>query len=217
MFAVGRAPGDLSDRSRPRPDVDRWTARPLGSVRRPPLKHDPLCGPFLDMPDFQPSFVAAGGHPIAYQGRDLFLACRLELHTAVRIHLLLERAASDPVQGLRIRAANRRHILRVGDVGGHSLVFWTDTSPRHSEIALPATRTPLHLLVRNVWKFAEDGPMMMGINAAAMGIVEEAPGRWLLECSDGFGVEPHFDDLVARLVVEPPSAARWHRVRPGAA
>ena len=32
------------DKSRPRPDVDRGTARPLGSVRRRPLKHHALGG-----------------------------------------------------------------------------------------------------------------------------------------------------------------------------
>lgn len=167
------------------------------------------------MPDFQAAFIRAAGHPIEYQGRSLFVACRLELYKAVRVHLLFERAASAPVQGLLVKTASRRHVLQVGEAASHSLVFWADTSPRHSEIVLPATRKPLQLLVRNVWKFEDDGGLMMGLNAAAMGIVEEAPGRWLLECSDGFGTDPHFDDLVARLVVEPAHAARWHRVRPG--
>ena len=49
MFADGRAPGLQFGESRPRPDVDRWMARPLSSVRRPPLKHDALGG----MPSIQ--------------------------------------------------------------------------------------------------------------------------------------------------------------------
>ena len=36
--------GAPCDKSRPRPDVDQWTARPLDSVWRPPLKHDSLDG-----------------------------------------------------------------------------------------------------------------------------------------------------------------------------
>ena len=39
MLAGGPKPIAPFDKARPRPDVDRWMARPLDSVRRPPLKH----------------------------------------------------------------------------------------------------------------------------------------------------------------------------------
>ena len=42
MLAGGRAQEAPFDEPRPRPDVDRWTARPLDSARRPPLKHKSL-------------------------------------------------------------------------------------------------------------------------------------------------------------------------------
>jgi hypothetical protein len=44
MFADGPAREAPFDESRLRHDLDRWTARPLRPVRRPPLKHDSLGG-----------------------------------------------------------------------------------------------------------------------------------------------------------------------------
>jgi hypothetical protein len=44
--------------------------------------------------------------------------------------------------------------------------------------------------------------MMYGLNAAAMRVTQEAPGKWLLECSDGWGTDADFGDLVVRVVEE---------------
>lgn len=40
VLAADGRPALRFDKARPRLDVDRWTARPLSSERRPPLNHN---------------------------------------------------------------------------------------------------------------------------------------------------------------------------------
>src|SRR5438270_12684047 len=104
------------------------------------------------MPDFTRAFVESNGAPIRYDGRTLHSSLRLQLSAGDRVHIFLEHFVARPVQGLVIQAANRAHKLTIAPSSHNMFVLWTDTSPRHVEVAAPAkARTPVALIVKNVW------------------------------------------------------------------
>jgi len=59
----------------------------------------------------------------------------------------------------------------------------------------------------NVWQLeGYEQVLFRGVNAASMAISQPRENEWLLECSDGYGLEaPSFDDLVMRVIREPPA------------
>ena len=63
-------------------------------------------------------------------------------------------------------------------------------------------RKPVQLIIYNVWRDEKYGTTMYGLNAAAMVVQQPRADEWTLACSDGWGVEPDFSDLVVRLVHE---------------
>jgi len=82
-------------------------------------------------------------------------------------------------------------------------VVWTDTAPRHIEFTAPVNaRKPVELVLYNVWPDEKYGTMMYGLNAAATVVEQPRANEWILACSDGWGEEPDFRDLVVRLVHE---------------
>ena len=155
------------------------------------------------MPDFMPLFAASHGKPIEFGGQVLHLALNLAPDAMSRLHILFESSVSRPVQGLRISARKPKHKLRVQDTTARHLVLWRDTAPKHTEIELPSTRQPVPIVIYNVWRDEKYGTTLYGLNAAAMRVTEEGLGKWLLECSDGWGTDANFSDLVARVVIEP--------------
>ncbi len=159
------------------------------------------------MPDFTPLFLASAGAPIEVDGQRLHSSLRLEPAPKGRIHVFFERSVQRPVQGLSISAASDKHQLTVAGTSARHFVLWRDTAPTHVEIELPAARLPVPLVIHNVWRDEKYGTTMYGVNAAAMRITEEAQGKWLLECSDGWGNDANFADLVVRIVVEPAGGA----------
>ena len=60
------------------------------------------------------------------------------------------------------------------------------------------------LVLMNHWTLPGYETMTFrGINAACMAVTMPRSNEWLLECSDGYGLEaPDFDDLVIRVVLE---------------
>lgn len=156
------------------------------------------------MPDFAPLFAAAHPGPIEVDGERLHLSLRLQLAPASRLHIIFESSAERPVQGLCISATRPKHRLTALGVSARELVLWQDTAPFHVEVALPSARTEIPVVIWNVWRDEKFGTMMYGMRSAAMRLHEEAPGKWLLQCSDGWGPDADFSDLVARVIVEPP-------------
>ena len=156
-----------------------------------------------DMPDFTRAFVESNGAPIQYDGRTLHSSLRLPVSAGDRVHIFFEHFVARPVQGLVIQAANRAHKLAIAPTSHNMFVLWTDTAPRHVEVAAPAkARKPVELVLNNVWRDEKYGTMMYGVNAAAMVIEQPRADEWTLACSDGWNVEPDFTDLVLRLVHE---------------
>jgi hypothetical protein len=139
----------------------------------------------------------------------LWLAHWFTLSPGSRFHVLFEHSRHTPRQGLRVSCRNRRHSLRINGQEANSFVLWTDTAPQHVEIEVPAGRDTRDISVVNVWVLPEYGTTMQGLNAACMAVSEVRAGEFLLECSDGYGLEePDFRDLVARLILEPGKRAQ---------
>jgi hypothetical protein len=155
------------------------------------------------MPDFTPAFVESKGAPIRYDGRTLHSSLKLQLSACDRLHVFFEHFVVRPIQGLIISSANRRHQLTVESSKHHSFVLWTDTAPTHIELTAPANaRKPVRLILYNVWRDEKYGTTMHGLNAAAMVVQQPRADEWTLACSDGWGEEADFSDLVVRLVHE---------------
>ena len=151
-------------------------------------------------------FAASHGEPIEFGGQTLHLRLDIVAPPKSRLHVLFESSLASPVQGLAVSARQPKHKLKVMGTSARHLVLWRDTAPKHVEVELPSARQPLSVVIYNVWRGEKYGTTMYGVNAAAMRVTEEGPGKWLLECSDGWGTEANFSDLVARVVIEPPES-----------
>ena len=152
-----------------------------------------------------PLFAASHGKPIEVDGQVLHLGLHISADPKSRLHILFESSALRPVQGLSVSAVRPQHRLKVGEVVARHLVLWRDTAPDHVEVELPSARQPVPIVIYNVWRDEKYGTTMYGVNAAAMRVTDDGPGKWLLECSDGSGTDANFRDLVARVVLEPPA------------
>jgi hypothetical protein len=154
------------------------------------------------MPDFGPLWGPPPDPTIEYEGRHLQLAYKLTVAKGDRVHFLFERFASRPVQGLGIKLWDSRGALDVASFRTRNFALWTDTAPRHVECLVVKAKAGAQLSVMNQWRDEKYGTTMLGLNAAAMEVRHEPDGSILLQCSDGWGLEANFNDLVVRLVVE---------------
>lgn len=149
-------------------------------------------------------FAAGRTGPVAYEDRQLWLAHRTALRSGDRLHIEFESFRKEPLQGLGVECVNRKHRLEVAGQALSGFTLWTDTAPRHVEITLLGKRTAGEVALMNVWRLpGYEQVRFSGVNAAAMSVTTVRPDEWLLECSDGYGLEaPTFDDLVVRVLVE---------------
>ena len=153
------------------------------------------------MPDFTSAFIESKGAPIQYDGRTLHSSLKLQVSAGDRLDVFLEHFVARPIQGLAISSVNRRHKLSIASSKHHSFVLWTDTAPGQIELTAPVNaRKPVQLIIYNVWRDEKYGTTMYGLNAAAMVVQQPRADEWTLACSDGWGVEPDFSDLVVRLI-----------------
>ena len=161
------------------------------------------------MPDFTPAFKESKGAPIQYDGRTLHSSLQLQVSAGDRLDIFLERFVARPIQGLAISSVNKGHKLSIASSKHHSFVLWTDTAPSHIELTAPVNvRKPVQLIIYNVWRDEKYGTTMYALNAAAMIVEQPRADEWTIACSDGWGVEPDFGDLVVRLVHVPRKVQR---------
>ena len=152
-------------------------------------------------------FAADTVGPVSHNGRELWLSYRIPVGTGDRIHLLFERFSSRPRQGMQLMMANRRHQLAIAGHEGRQFVLWADTAPRHVEVEITKAGRGGTLVLMNAWQDEKYGTMLYGLNWAAMDVSAEADGTLLIDCSDGYGLEPSFGDLVVRVLPERVSLA----------
>jgi hypothetical protein len=147
--------------------------------------------------------------PVAYEGRELWLSYRFPVVAGDRVHIFIERFSARPRQGLRVMLNNRRHRIRINPEEANQFILWCDTAPRHVEVDVTRSgRRGEELILMNAWQDEKYGTMLYGLNWAAMDVHREPDGSVMLRCSDGYGREPCFDDLIVRVIVEPVSPSR---------
>jgi hypothetical protein len=147
-------------------------------------------------------FAADTLGPVSYDGRELWLSYRFPVETGDRVHLLFERFSSRPRQGLQVLMVNKRHQLAVSGHQSRQFILWADTAPRHVEIEIAKAGRGGTLVLVNAWEDEKYGTMFYGLNWTAMDVRTDPDGSLLLDCSDGYGLEPSFGDLVVRVVHE---------------
>jgi hypothetical protein len=158
------------------------------------------------MPDFFPLWSGAPDGVLEYKGRQLRIAHWIDVAKGDRLHVIIEGFTDRPVQGVRLTLEDRRGGLEIVGQQSRSFVLWTDTAPRHVECLVAKAKRGARLSLVNVWRDEEYGTTMQGLNAAAIDVQPQADGSTILQCSDGWGTEADFTDLVVRLIIEPASA-----------
>jgi hypothetical protein len=163
------------------------------------------------MPDFRLLWrETPGGGLIEYEGRQLRLSYWLSVSKGDRLQLIFERHVARPVQGLALQLHDRVGELQIGSTRGKHMVLWTDTAPRHVECSVNKVKRGGQLSLMNVWRDEKYGTTMMGLNCAAMDVQVQPDGSALLCCSDGWGMEPDFSDLVVRLTIQHQASVDRH-------
>jgi hypothetical protein len=140
--------------------------------------------------------------PVTFEGRELWLSYRLPIATSDRVHFLFEQYRQRPLQGLQVSVENRRHELAINAQPGRRFILWTDTAPRHVEVEVIKAGRGGTLVLMNAWQDETYGTTMYGLNWCAMDVRADSDGSLLLDCSDGYGSEPSFGDLVVRVIHE---------------
>ena len=167
--------------------------------------------PILDtsrlVPDFTRSFANTTDGIVEYEGRMLRASYRVSVVPQTRLRITFQKCVRRPVQGLSIKLEDPRGALEIEGTRSRGFALWTDTAPHDVECVVLKARRNCQLSLHNTWRDEKYGTMMYHLNAAAMDVREQPDGSLLMCCSDGWGTEPSFEDLVVRLAIDLPSGA----------
>ena len=156
------------------------------------------------MPDFLRLWPSAPGGLIEFDGRQLRTTQWLAVEKGDVVRVRFERWVASPVQGVAVFFREQpRGELEVAGVRAKRMLLWTDTAPRDVEVHVVKAKRGGEIGIRNVWRDLKYGSTMSGMSCAAIDSRQEPDGSLLLACSDGWGSEPNFDDLVVRVSLEP--------------
>ncbi|HEY4216447.1 MAG TPA: hypothetical protein VGM67_04885 [Gemmatimonadaceae bacterium] len=153
------------------------------------------------MPDFDLLFRGAPAGVIEYQGRWLRRAFDVSVSSGDRLDVFFERFTSRPVQGLGISLDDPRGALAIAGTTARSFALWTDSAPPHVACSILRVKAGGRLTVINQWRDEKYGTTLYAINAAAIDVRSQSDASAILHCSDGWGMEPNFGNLVVRLVL----------------
>lgn len=143
-------------------------------------------------------FRRSKGAPLDLDGRAVRLAIDLPVEQGVRggvLQVLQHRES--PVQGVSMSVRNGK--LAVASEIAPRMTLWADTAP--AEVPFEIVRRaggPCVLRVWNSWRHGVEGEPQEWLDNAGVSVKQERDGRFLIECSDGWGA-PDFGDLVVRL------------------
>jgi hypothetical protein len=146
---------------------------------------------------FTQRFDAANGGPIEYEGRQLHAAHTLSVAEGDRIALQFLHSIDRPVQGLGVKCEKCE--IAVAQAVAKSLALWTDTAPPDVELQIVKAGKGARVTFFNQWRDEKYGTTMYRLNNAAMDIVPQDDGSDVLRCSDGWGEQVDFNDLVVKL------------------
>ena len=98
--------------------------------------------------------------------------------------------------------ASRRHELAINAHRGRQFILWRDTAPRQVDVEIVKAGRDGTLVLMNAWQDEKYCTTMYGLNWCGMDVRAERDGSLRIDCSDGYGIEPSFGDLVVRVIHE---------------
>jgi hypothetical protein len=139
------------------------------------------------------AFIASKGEPIEFGGRTIHWTYYVPVEQGDVVRFSFQAFAASPVQGLSIDcdACTGRIFNSVAD----KFSVWSDTAPPFFDLQVVEAKRDSRFAIFNVWSDHTHSPMIYRQNDAGIYVVEEAPGRARLNCSDGYG-PADFSDLV---------------------
>jgi hypothetical protein len=153
-------------------------------------------------------FRESGFEPVEVRGELVHPMYRVAIAEGDRIRITWMRAESARVQGLSLRLrlpgiTGRRGeggLLRVEDVEAPTIVLWMSTAPAVVDVQCVALKPGAELQISNRWRLA-DGREDEWLNNFGMRVEPRGRSSAVLHCSDGFGNDLTFNDLVVRVEV----------------
>jgi hypothetical protein len=151
-------------------------------------------------------FADSGFEPVDVDGDLVHPMYRVQIEQGDRVRIEWLRAGSPRVQGLSLRlrmpgCSGRRGeggLLRVEDVEAPTIVLWMDTAPLVVEAECIDLKPGAELQVSNRWRLA-DGREDEWLNNFGIKIEPFNGSGAILHCSDGYGDDMSFEDLVVRV------------------
>jgi len=152
-------------------------------------------------------FAESGFEPIERDGAVVHPMYRRRLRAGDLVRITWLSAASPRVQGLSLRLrlpgkSGRKGEggrLRVADAESPTIVLWMDTAPQVVDVECVEIADGAELQISNRWRLP-NGREDEWLNNFGM-LVEPSSDAVTLRCSDGYGDDPTFDDLVVKVVV----------------
>jgi hypothetical protein len=153
-------------------------------------------------------FAQVGFEPVEVNGKVVHPIYRASVEQGDRIRITWLSAHAPRVQGLSLRlrlpgVTGRRGeggLLRVGRVEAPTIVLWMDTAPPVVEAECAQLKHGAELQISNRWRLA-DGREDEWLNNFGIDVEPLNVSGAILHCSDGYGDDLTFDDLVVRVEV----------------
>ena len=164
-------------------------------------------------PSLMTRFVESGFKPVEFDGELVHPMYRADLREGNVVRVTWISAGSPRVQGLALRlrkpgvtgAKGRGGLLRVEASEAPTIYLWMDTAPPVVDATCVRLAVGGEFQVTNRWRLP-DGSEDEGLNNFGIKVERESDDSAVLHCSDGYGAEPSFTDLVVRIeVVSSPS------------
>ena len=166
------------------------------------------------MTDMMARFVESGFAPVEFDGALVHPAYTHPISAGDRVRVRCVRANSTRAQGIMLRLrvpgvrgrAGEGGRLRVEEAEAPSIALWIDSAPEIVDAECVDARDGAVLQVSNRWRLP-DGREDEWLNSFGILIEDAGPGTVFLHCSDGYGDEPSFDDLIVELEIVRPAAS----------
>ena len=154
-------------------------------------------------------FTESGFEPVEVDGEFVHPMYRLQIQQGDRIRIEWVSAASPRVQGLSLRlrlpgVAGRRGeggVLRVEGADAPTIILWMDTAPPVVTAECVDLKPGAELQISNRWRLP-DGREDEWLNNFGIKIETLNGSGAILRCSDGYGDDLSFEDLVVRVELD---------------
>lgn len=154
-------------------------------------------------------FAESGFEPVEVNGDLVHPMYRVQVQQGDRVRIEWLRATSPRVQGLSLRlrtpgVGGRRGeggVLRAESAEAPTIVLWMDTAPPVVDADCVDLKPGAELQISNRWRLA-DGREDEWLNNFGIKIEPLNGSGAILHCSDGYGDDLNFEDLVVRVELD---------------